>query len=117
MMPRPPRSTRLNTLFPYTTLFRSVVVDLDNPHVPVADRSLHPQCVHEDLGMRVLRHSTRPGILDITPLYLLRVGALHFGEGLALLYVMGGSKFRIGGLAPTWESKLKRARASPPPSQ
>src|SRR3546814_2869121 len=28
MIRRPPRSTRTDTLFPYTTLFRSVVVDL-----------------------------------------------------------------------------------------
>src|SRR5881409_1285398 len=28
MIPRPPRSTRETTLFPYTTLFRSVLADL-----------------------------------------------------------------------------------------
>src|SRR3546814_4712258 len=28
MIPRPPRSTRTDTLFPYTTLFRSVIFDL-----------------------------------------------------------------------------------------
>src|SRR3546814_9577942 len=27
MIPRPPRSTRTNTLFPYTTLFRSLIGD------------------------------------------------------------------------------------------
>src|SRR3546814_9750227 len=32
MIRRPPRSTRTDTLFPYTTLFRSVV----EPHRPVA---------------------------------------------------------------------------------
>src|SRR3546814_3827142 len=37
MIRRPPRSTRTDTLFPYTTLFRSVVVcgrinGLDTPH-------------------------------------------------------------------------------------
>src|SRR3546814_2184182 len=29
MIRRPPRSTRTDTLFPYTTLFRSLVVDAD----------------------------------------------------------------------------------------
>src|SRR3546814_9972106 len=29
MIRRPPRSTRTDTLFPYTTLFRSIVVDRD----------------------------------------------------------------------------------------
>src|SRR3546814_7374834 len=30
MIRRPPRSTRTDTLFPYTTLFRSYVVDVNN---------------------------------------------------------------------------------------
>src|SRR3546814_8679263 len=30
MIPRPPRSTRTDTLFPYTTLFRSIVNSLKN---------------------------------------------------------------------------------------
>src|SRR3546814_10078783 len=41
MIRRPPRSTRTDTLFPYTTLFRSHTADLaaaDVRHVPV-DRS------------------------------------------------------------------------------
>src|SRR3546814_1491025 len=38
MIPRPPISTRTDTLFPYTTLFRSVA---DHPrHVDAADRTL-----------------------------------------------------------------------------
>src|SRR3546814_16630556 len=32
MIPRPPRSTRTDTLFPYTTLFRSLRVRLHDPH-------------------------------------------------------------------------------------
>src|SRR3546814_4846848 len=35
MIRRPPRSTRTDTLFPYTTLFRS----------PCGQRHLHPQCI------------------------------------------------------------------------
>src|SRR3546814_1895411 len=37
MVRRPPRSTRTDTLFPYTTLFRSCV----QPPLPDHDRSLH----------------------------------------------------------------------------
>src|SRR3546814_5094802 len=42
MMRRPPRSTRTDTLFPYTTLFRSLVlvVDLHEPERPFAGRRL-----------------------------------------------------------------------------
>src|SRR3546814_6427276 len=32
MLRRPPRSTRTDTLFPYTTLFRSAVVIVELPH-------------------------------------------------------------------------------------
>src|SRR3546814_8479577 len=31
MIRRPPRSTRTDTLFPYTTLFRSLMVDVGHP--------------------------------------------------------------------------------------
>src|SRR3546814_1283541 len=43
MIRRPPRSTRTDTLFPYTTLFRSMV---DQPHRPrlVADTDLRRLC-------------------------------------------------------------------------
>src|SRR3546814_3552607 len=33
MIRRPPRSTRTDTLFPYTTLFRSLHVDLEQPRL------------------------------------------------------------------------------------
>src|SRR3546814_15496140 len=39
MIRRPPRSTRTDTLFPYTTLFRSTV-DLSGDLVPYVDRKL-----------------------------------------------------------------------------
>src|SRR3546814_7871407 len=41
MRRRPPRSTRTDTLFPYTTLFRSLLVD-DRPDDP-GQRRLHHQ--------------------------------------------------------------------------
>src|SRR3546814_5686667 len=36
MIRRPPRSTRTDTLFPYTTLFRSKLGHERNPHPPFA---------------------------------------------------------------------------------
>src|SRR3546814_1577280 len=60
MIRRPPRSTRTDTLFPYTTLFRSQVADLDY----LAVTTLPPQkgrkkrlmdtlaeAIHEDLAL------------------------------------------------------------------
>src|SRR3546814_9916643 len=47
MMRRPPRSTRIDTLFPYTTLFRSVV-DVDHPIALAVDQRrqfVHPAAI------------------------------------------------------------------------
>src|SRR3546814_12760602 len=63
MILRPPRSTRTDTLFPYTTLFRShledlealgelLVGDVDRGDEAVARVLLHPVEVLEDAGMR-----------------------------------------------------------------
>src|SRR3546814_17147082 len=44
MIRRPPRSTRTDTLFPYTTLFRS------NAHQPALARYLRRRAPKQDLG-------------------------------------------------------------------
>src|SRR3546814_9874660 len=63
MIRRPPRSTRTDTLFPYTTLFRSAFHDLNDPgHVAVlrvAPGSAHAEPLRSGilcLG-RALKHS------------------------------------------------------------
>src|SRR3546814_19465607 len=56
MIRRPPRSTRTDTLFPYTTLFRSV------PRGPLPDE---PHRVHpEQRGIDHERHGVSPGSSD-----------------------------------------------------
>src|SRR3546814_20659377 len=42
MIRRPPRSTRTDTLFPYTTLFRSGRIVAPNQHP--APRTFYPEC-------------------------------------------------------------------------
>src|SRR3546814_18497705 len=54
MIRRPPRSTRTDTLFPYTTLFRSPVTVAPHPHLPVRWSVIdtgraHPPENHRDL--------------------------------------------------------------------
>src|SRR3546814_8601274 len=53
MIRRPPRSTRTDTLFPYTTLFRShqqaIVAVADQPSRPLAGGRNHRQAVHPAL--------------------------------------------------------------------
>src|SRR3546814_4817858 len=48
MIRRPPRSTRTDTRFPYTTLFRSDDVDLFA--LQLADHRLDPAAAHADAG-------------------------------------------------------------------
>src|SRR3546814_19308233 len=43
MIPLPPRSTRTDTLFPYTTLFRSGEYNFNYPNPPVAQTSIQAQ--------------------------------------------------------------------------
>src|SRR3546814_9931593 len=51
MIRRPPRSTRTDTLFPYTTLFRSVQSLVDEGKITAAEARVHP---HRSLLLRVL---------------------------------------------------------------
>src|SRR3546814_13456273 len=69
MIRRPPRSTRTDTLFPYTTLFRSVVVDpvnvqqlLDDARVVGAVAAPHPPVVAGG-AVGALEHHDEPADL------------------------------------------------------
>src|SRR3546814_345066 len=63
MLRRPPRSTRTDTLFPYTTLFRSLglrrrtVVDGDLVAALLADMARHRVAHHAEADKGSLRHS------------------------------------------------------------
>src|SRR3546814_7288328 len=46
MIRRPPRSTRTDTLFPYTTLFRSIWLFANHPPAPIARRRLAAMATH-----------------------------------------------------------------------
>src|SRR3546814_1761329 len=66
MIRRPPRSTRTDTLFPYTTLFRSDAVLVAHPQQAVDHAAM---LVH-----RALRHAGRAGRVD-------QVGEVGRGRG------------------------------------
>src|SRR3546814_4502419 len=69
MIRRPPRSTRTDTLFPYTTLFRSDCRVLDRPAFGAAQ--LHPEQLHADTseksGSSQGDANTGSGSLGATP--------------------------------------------------
>src|SRR3546814_17347110 len=53
MLPRPPRSTRTDTLATYTALFRS----MENPtSIHIGADNLTPEIAHADIAMPELRH-------------------------------------------------------------
>src|SRR3546814_3993245 len=54
MIRRPPRSTRTDTLFPYTTLFRSGDDDMRQPHLCRGDRGM--------LGLEQVDGARHPGL-------------------------------------------------------
>src|SRR3546814_5337110 len=66
MIRRPPRSTRTDTLFPYTTLFRSQDTGLENtcrsPR-PVAFRSAYWRCCEDRLNPPNMCPSSTPNAL------------------------------------------------------
>src|SRR3546814_2572854 len=72
MIRPPPRSTRTDTLFPYTTLFRSIAVAV----ALFADLLEIPARVHEEIHVLDLPHRRGPAVK--TPL---RVLDRHIGRG------------------------------------
>src|SRR3546814_18312160 len=86
MIRRPPRSTRTDTLFPYTTLFRSE----DGPAWQI-DRlvSSHPIGGYHHMGTTRMSATSRTGVVDAN-------GRVH---GLRNLYVVGSSTFPTAGWA------------------
>src|SRR3546814_1881741 len=51
MIRRPPRSTRTDTRFPYTTLFRSRHINRGGARVMIVHRTIHHVAVHWHLGL------------------------------------------------------------------
>src|SRR3546814_6296692 len=113
MIRQPPRSTRTDTLFPYTTLFRSVDIVLavaDRPDLVPAAR--HPGDVHVD---RVAIDDRRDGVEEGERI-LARRGADAGGEAFGGQRA-GGDDDRPGGgqcvdaLADDGDVRMFRQRA------
>src|SRR3546814_11685236 len=69
MIRRPPRSTRTDTLFPYTTLFRSICERFDLRNIPVDSvQSQHIQIEAMKLAFADLyRYVSDPRSMQLTP--------------------------------------------------
>src|SRR3546814_2812710 len=89
MRRRPPRSTRTDTLFPYTTLFRSIVSDADSYALEVVDRLKAAGIrVESDLRNEKINYKVREHSLAKTP-WLLVVGKREAEEGTVALRKLG----------------------------
>src|SRR3546814_15454650 len=82
MIRRPPRSTRTDTLFPYTTLFRSVVGAGNVAGAAGAGAAAVDRLVHGGEHRRVLAHAQ------------LVVGAPH-GEGLGAAWAVPHGLWKV----------------------
>src|SRR3546814_1956326 len=81
MIRRPPRSTRPDTLFPYTTLFRSDPITIDDVLAsPMVAEPLHKlDCclVTDGAGALVVTSAERARDLPRPPVYVLGAGTAH----------------------------------------
>src|SRR3546814_9345458 len=76
MIRRPPRSTRTDTLFPYTTLFRSCA---GPPRDCVAGLAFYPEADLQSLDVQVclVQQPLEPGVLGLQLLQPLGVFGVH----------------------------------------
>src|SRR3546814_15789626 len=63
MIRRPPRSTRTDTLFPYTTLFRSIdlAFDMGDVIIDEAAEHMHDRIHFPDIGEELIAQTLSPG--------------------------------------------------------
>src|SRR3546814_4888700 len=83
MIRRPPRSTRTDTLFPYTTLFRSRALA---PAVDPRPRHLRGRAQHPDISDRLARVAAQdhPGAVEHPLDDAVAHGRPHFAQRAAL---------------------------------
>src|SRR3712207_8957298 len=123
MIRRPPRST----LFPYTTLFRSIIavhraLAKRHPHLLTIIAPRHPHRGHEvaalagQAGLRAARRSQGMHPDRATDVYVIdTVGEMGLFYRLSPVVLMGGTLVPIGGQKPIEPAKLGAALPPRPP--
>src|SRR3546814_7357246 len=79
MIRRPPRSTRTDTLFPYTTLFRSLQRDVEVDDVAVPDDLV---CIRHPVAHDVIDRAVQDEFEAVLPFARRTRGELHGDEAI-----------------------------------
>src|SRR3546814_3972056 len=126
MLPQPPRSTRTDTLFPYTTRFRSAVPDqLRQKRFDPAQNRLGSSPVHcprfkervmVESGSRVYRGSSAKRVGKIMRSSLTRFAAMAIATaGLILSPLPAAAQLTEVDPNPAIDSDLDNPNQTPPP--
>src|SRR5881409_4419607 len=92
MIRRPPRSTRESTLFPYTTLFRSLAVVLRSPWILLGYVIDAPAVLVPVLAGAARRREIRHALASVPAFFVLRtVNALFFLRAVCAELLLGRS--------------------------
>src|SRR3546814_15774421 len=112
MVRRPPRSTRTDTLFPYTTLFRSDFT-AHNGLWEAAESTAHDVLLRMTLVPRVLEARG----LDVTPGMMVRLRKIGDIETVAILEVLLREEVNHVAIGTRWFQYLcAQRRLAPPPT-
>src|SRR3546814_1500429 len=91
MIRRPPRSTRTDTLFPYTTLFRSELLARLEEDALLAVESQRQDRIAVDVADALSLHRFAPDFAQ-TAIVIAALAALHLVDDLLALAVVGAGK-------------------------
>src|SRR3546814_20053483 len=91
MIRRPPRSTRTDTLFPYTTLFRSELLARLEEDALLAVESQRQDRIAVDVADALSLHRFAPDVAQ-TAIVIAALAALHLVDDLLALAVVGAGK-------------------------
>src|SRR3546814_19632859 len=79
MIRRPPRSTRTDTLFPYTTLFRSELAALFEPEIGIVEQDLAERADRGERRAELVADRGEELVLHAVELLQARIGLAQLG--------------------------------------
>src|SRR3546814_4501161 len=78
MIRRPPRSTRTDTLFPYTTLFRSLFGSFPNDSYTVVNGNIRLSTLNDHVSVNLFARNIFNNVYTTSSLFLDQTGELFF---------------------------------------